>query len=330
MRHVKIAGTGSYVPEHIVTNDDLAGFLDTSDEWIASRTGIRERRISTGENTSDLAAAAAQRALEDAGVKAEELDLILCATISPDCFMPSVACMVQERIGASKAAAFDLVAACSGLVYGMATAAAFIESGMYRTILVIGAETLSKTVDWTDRATCVLFGDGAGAVVLTPSERRTGILASYLVSDGGKQDYLTLPALPLNNSFMVKKDEHQPEQSSILSMKGQDVFKFAVRSVVDQTKTLLTKAALTEEDIRYVVLHQANSRIIEQSAKSSGISQEKFFLNLDRYGNTSAASIGIALDELSRKGMLSDGDKLLLIGFGGGMTSGGILLEWSR
>ncbi len=331
MRHVRIAGTGSYVPEHIVTNDDLTALVDTSDEWIASRTGIKERRISTGENTSDLATAAARKALQSAGIKAEDLDLIICATISPDCFMPSVACIVQDKIGANKAAAFDLVAACSGLVYGMTTAAAFIESGMYQTILVIGAETLSKALDWTDRSTCVLFGDGAGAVVLTAVERKTGILASFLASDGGKQDYLGLPALPLKNPFTgnSEPDGLQIGGRYLISMKGQEVFKFAVRSVVEQINTLLAKASLTEGDIKYIILHQANSRIIEQAAKSSGIDPEKFFVNLDRYGNTSAASIGIALDEMSQKEMLSAGDKIILIGFGGGMTSGGILLEWS-
>lgn len=324
MRRAIIAGTGSYVPEYRMTNDDLAKIVETSDEWIASRTGIKERRISTGENTSDLAYEAALRALRIAGLDATEIDLIICATITPDSFMPSVACIVQERLGAMQAAAFDLTAACSGLIYGMACASSFIETGMYQNILVIGAETLSKTLDWTDRSTCVLFGDGAGAVVLSASDTREGISAVHLLSDGSKQDYLCLPALPLNNP-MIQNSENQPH---MITMKGQEVFKFAVRSITVHINTVLKKADVSEEDIKYIVTHQANCRIIEQAAKSCKIPIEKFYMNLDRYGNTSAASIGIALDEMAQRGLLQTGDKLILVGFGGGMTSGAILVEW--
>lgn len=324
MRYASIIGTGSYLPNNILTNDDMANLVETSDEWITSRTGIRQRRISTGENTSDLAYEAAKKALEKSGISAADLDMIICATISPDSFMPSVACIVQDRLGAVKAAAFDMTAACTGLVYGMAVATSFIESGMYTNVLVIGAETLSKTLDWTDRSTCVLFGDGAGAVILSASEKK-GVRSVHLVSDGGKQDYLCLPAIPLSNPY-VKSENN--EFRPTITMKGQEVFKFAVRSITDLIKTALKKADLTEEDIKYIVAHQANLRILEHASKSSGVPVEKFYVNLDLYGNTSAATIGIALDEMIQKDMLQPGDKVILVGFGGGMTSGAILLEF--
>jgi 3-oxoacyl-[acyl-carrier-protein] synthase-3 len=326
MRHATIISTGSYLPEYIVTNDDLAKVVETSDEWISSRTGIKERRISLGENTSDLAYEAALKALTNAKMDAKELDLIICATITPDSFMPSVACMVQERLGASKAAAFDLSAACTGMIYAMVTATAFIESGMYEKILIIGAETLSKTLDWTDRSTCVLFGDGAGAAILAATEKQYGIISTNLVSDGSKQDYLSLSALPLVNPFISKDGSSYP---ATMAMKGQEVFKFAVRSITDHIKTVLSKSSLSDNDIKYIVTHQANYRIIEHAARSCGLPLEKFFMNLDRYGNTSAATIGIALDEMVQKEMLQPGDRIILVGFGGGMTSGAILLEWS-
>ncbi len=325
MRHAAIIGLGSYLPENRMTNDDMAKLVETSDEWITSRTGIRERRISTGETTSELAYEAGKRAIADANLEPTELDLIICATISPDSFMPSVACIVQDKLGAVKAAAFDLAAACSGFVYGISVATAFIESGMYQSILVIGAETLSKALDWSDRSTCVLFGDGAGAAVLQASDQK-GILALNLLSDGSKQDYLCLPGLPLSNPFFSPPDANQP----VITMKGQEVFKFAVRSIAENIKSVLLKASIQKEDIRYIVAHQANCRILEQAAKTCGIESEKFYMNLDRYGNTSAATIGIALEEMKQKGMLSYGDKIILIGFGGGMTSGAVLIEWNK
>lgn len=326
MRYARIIGTGRCLPEQIITNHDLADIVETSDEWITSRTGIKQRRISTGENTSDLAYKAGLRALEKTEIGAEALDLIICATITPDSFMPSVACIVQDRLGAKKAAAFDLSAACTGLVYGMAVATSFIESGMFQTILVIGAETLSKAMDWTDRGTCVLFGDGAGAVVLQASEEKTGIRAMHMMSDGSKQDYLSLPAFPMVNPFVERKDQNLPPY---ISMKGQEVFKFAVRTISDLIQKVLAKAKMKEADIKYVVAHQANYRIIEQAAKFAGIALDKFYVNLDLYGNTSAATIGIALDEMNEKKLLEPGDKIILVGFGGGMTSGAILVEWN-
>jgi len=326
MRHATIIGTGSYLPDNILTNEDIAKLVETSDEWITSRTGIKERRISTGETTSDLAYEAAFRALQKSKLNASDLDLIICATISPDSFMPSVSCIVQERLGASNAAAFDLTAACTGLIYAMTTASAFIESGMYNNILVIGAETLSKALDWTDRSTCVLFGDGAGAMVITASEQKNGIMSSNLVSDGSKQEYLCLSAVPLSNPFVIIEGSNF---KPTITMKGQEVFKFAVRSITEHIKTVLKKADLTQNDIKYIITHQANYRIIEHAAKSSRIPLEKFFMNLDRYGNTSAATIGIALDEMVQKDLLQPGDRIILVGFGGGMTSGAILIEWS-
>lgn len=325
MRHAKIIGTGSYVPEKIMTNDDLAELVDTSDEWIMTRTGIGERRISTGENTSDLAYKAAARAIENADLKPNDIDLIICATITPDSFMPSVACIVQEKLGAGRAAAFDLTAACTGMIYAMVTADQFIMSGMYRNVLVIGAEILSKVLNWEDRSTCVLFGDGAGAVVLSSDGNGSGILASNLIADGSKQSLLTCNAIPLSNPFVQREDlTFLPR----IEMQGQEVFKFAVRTITDHIKSILDKSGMTPEVIRYIIPHQANKRIIEQASKFCSIPLEKFYINLNRYGNTSAASIAIALDELAGSGSLRTGDKLILVGFGGGMTGGAVLLEW--
>lgn len=325
MLHATIIGTGSYVPDNIMTNEDLAKLVETSDEWIVSRTGIKERRISTGENTSDIAYEAGYRALISAGLEANDIDLIICATITPDFFMPSVACMVQGRLGAGRAAAFDLNAACTGFVYALVTAEQFIESGMYRNILVIGADTNSKVLDWEDRSTCVLFGDGAGAVVLSASEQKRGIIAADLTSDGSKQSYLVCPAVPLSNPYIKRtKEEFRPS----IKMQGQEVFKFAVRSVMDNIQTVLKKAGLVAEDIKYIIPHQANRRIIEHVAKCCEIPVDKFFINLDRCGNTSSGSIGIAMYEMEQENLLSQGDKIILVGFGGGMTSAAVLLEW--
>lgn len=324
MRHAAIIGTGSYVPETRMTNDDLSKLVDTSDEWIYSRTGIKERRISSNENTSDLAFHAAESALNNAGLDPKELDLIIVATITPDSFMPSVACMVQAKLGAERAVAFDLTAACTGLIYGLVTAERFISSGMYKNALVIGAETLSKVLDWEDRSTCVLFGDGAGAVVLSATEDMKGILAAKLLSDGSKQHYLTCKALPVANPYVT------PDTSSIRSviqMEGQEVFKFAVRTITENIKGILTESGLNSEEVRFIIPHQANFRIIDQAAKYCNVAVDKFFMNLESYGNTSAASIGIALDELLQSGKVQAGDKLILVGFGGGLTSGAILVE---
>lgn len=330
MGNAIIIGTGSYLPDNKVTNDDMAELVETNDEWISSRTGIRERRISTGENTSDLAYEAAQKALINASLAPGDIDLIICATITPDSFMPSVSCIVQERLGARQAAAFDLTAACTGLIYAMAVATAFIENGMYRNVLVIGAETISKTLDWTDRSTCVLFGDGAGALVLSAAEQNNtpvrGIKSIILASDGSKGEHLLLPALSLSNPFVNRTDK---ESQPVITMNGQEVFKFAVRSITDLIKQILAKNEITHQDIKYIVTHQANLRIIEQAAKSLGIPLNKFFVNIDKFANTSAATIGIALDEMVQEDLLQPGDRIILVGFGGGMTSGAVLVEWS-
>lgn len=357
MSDVGIIGTGSYLPEHIMTNDDLSNLVDTSDEWIRSRTGIGERRISINMNTSDLAYEAGAIALQNAGLKPEDIDLIICATITPDYFMPSCACIVQHRLGAVNAAAFDLTAACTGMIYGMVTAKQFISSGMYNNILVIGSETLSKILDWEDRSTCVLFGDGAGAVVMSRVASGGKILAANLEADGSKYELLTCSAIPLASPYINTQDisnqsklemlgqpkgymESQSEiempgkpkgymeSQSKIKMLGQEVFKYAVRTIIDNINAVLRKANLKKEDIAYIVTHQANQRIIEQASKLIKIPIQRFFMNLERYGNTSAASIGIALDELVSSDKLSAGDKIILVGFGGGMTSGAVLLEW--
>jgi 3-oxoacyl-[acyl-carrier-protein] synthase-3 len=323
VENVRITGTGSYTPINIMSNDDLSKIVDTSDEWISSRTGIRERRISTGENTSDLAYQACVKALEDADEKAENIDLIICATMSPDNFMPSTAAIVQGRLGAINAVAFDLSAACTGFVFALTTATQYIKTGMYKKALVIGAETLSKLLDWQDRATCVLFGDGASAVVLSSSDKDS-FIATHLATDGTKGDMLKCIAAPVANTYVKQEIATQ----SFITMNGGDVFKFAVKTIVNHIKKVLEVSGYTMEDIKYIVPHQANIRIIEFAAKLLNVSNDKFYSNLHKYGNTSAATIGIALDELSKSSQLNSGDKLILVGFGGGMTSGAILLEW--
>ena len=317
----RIVGTGSYVPEQIVTNDDLAKIVETNDEWIRTRTGIRQRRIATSEGTSDLAAKAAERAIEQAGIKPEEIDLIILATSSQDYCFPSGACEVQGRVGAVNAVCYDLSAACTGFVFALNTAQAFIQSGVYRTALVVGSEVLSKLIDWKDRSTCVLFGDGAGAVVLRADE--TGILGFQMHSDGTKGNVLTCGARSNGNFLMNQKPE-----LSYMTMDGQEVFKFAVKRVPEVISQLLEKTGTPIEEIRYFVLHQANSRIIESVAKRLKVGMEKFPANMEYYGNTSGASIPLLLDEMNRAGKLNPGDKIILSGFGGGLTWGATLIQW--
>ena len=317
----RIVGTGSYVPEQIVTNDDLAKIVETNDEWIRTRTGIRQRRIATSEGTSDLAAKAAERAIEQAGIKPEEIDLIILATSSQDYCFPSGACEVQGRVGAVNAVCYDLSAACTGFVFALNTAQAFIQSGVYRMALVVGSEVLSKLIDWKDRGTCVLFGDGAGAVVLRADE--TGILGFQMHSDGTKGNVLTCGARSNGNFLMNQKPE-----LSYMTMDGQEVFKFAVKRVPEVISQLLEKTGTSIEEIRYFVLHQANYRIIESVAKRLKVGMEKFPANMEYYGNTSGASIPLLLDEMNRAGKLNPGDKIILSGFGGGLTWGATLIQW--
>lgn len=323
MTKATILGTGSYCPKNIVTNFDLEKIIDTNDEWIQSRTGIVQRNISNGENTSDLAYEAALKALEKSKISAEELDLIILATITPDQYMPSTACLLQKRLNAKNATAFDLSAACSGLVFGIDVASQFIQTGRYKHVLVIGAEVMSKAVNWEDRNTCVLFGDGAGAVVLGPSTNGRGIKSVYTGSDGDIENYLALPARPVNN-LLVENNEPQGH----LTMDGQEIFKFAVRIMRKGIQKVVKDAGKQLEDVAYIVPHQANDRIIGLVANKMKISPDKFYMNLKNIGNTSSASIGLALDELMDSGKLEHGQDIVLMGFGGGLTWGAIYIEY--
>ena len=317
----RIIGTGSYVPEQIVTNGDLAKIVETSDEWIRSRTGIGARRIATADSTSHMAACAAQEALKQSGVKPEEIDLILLGTSSPDYCFPNGACEVQGMIGAVNAACYDISAACTGFVFALNTAHAFISSGLSKTALVIGSDVLSKLTDWTDRNTCVLFGDGAGAVVVKADS--TGILGMNMHSDGTKGGVLTCGSRTNGNFLMGKKPE-----LGYMTMDGQAVFKFAVKKVPEIIRELLEENNTSLEEVRYFVLHQANYRIIESVAKRLKVDTDSFPVNMEHYGNTSGASVPLLLDEINRKGMLEAGDKIVFSGFGAGLTWGATLLEW--
>lgn len=317
----KIIGTGSYVPAQIVTNDDLSKIVETNDQWIRSRTGIGERRIATDDSTSDMAAKAAARAIEQAGIDPEEIDLIILATSSPDYCFPNGACEVQAKVGAVNAACFDISSACTGFVFALSTAHAYISSGLYKTALVIGADLLSKLVDWTDRSTCVLFGDGAGAAVVTAAEN--GIIGLNMHSNGAKGGVLTCGSRSTGNFLLGKKPE-----LGYMTMEGQEVFKFAVKQVPECIKEVLEETGNTAEDIDQFIIHQANYRIIESIAKRLKVDLEKFPVNMEHYGNTSGASVPILLDELNRAGKLRNGDKLVLAGFGAGLTWGAVLLEW--
>ncbi|RXT15076.1 beta-ketoacyl-ACP synthase III [Ammoniphilus sp. CFH 90114] len=327
LNSVGILGTGAYVPEKVLTNQDLEKMVDTTDEWIVTRTGIRERRISgADEASSDLAFHASQRALEKAGIAPEDLDLIVIATVTPDMTFPSTANILQDKLGAKKAAAFDLAAACSGFLYGIATASQFIQNGLYRYALVIGVECLSKIVDWKDRNTCVLFGDGAGAAVLGPVEEGYGFLSFDLGSDGKGGELLKLPA---GGSRLPATVDTIASGLHYISMSGGDVFKFAVRAMGNSAEAALEKAGMTKKDIDFMVPHQANIRIIDAAVKRLGLPKEKVIVNIDRYGNMSAASIPVALDEAVNKGSIRYGDNLVLVGFGGGLTWGATVLKWS-
>lgn len=318
----QIIGTGSCLPDKIVTNDFLSTIVETSDEWISSRTGIRQRHISIDETTVSLSAKAARRALESAGVKPEELDLIIVATCTPDTLVPNTACLVQSELGAVYATAFDISAACSGFVFALNLVDVYMQTGMYRTALVIGAETLSRIVDWKDRTTCVLFADGAGAAVVRGAE--TGVIASTLGSDGRKGGVIYVKNRENYNPFV-------PEQKPMdfLYMDGAEVFKFAVKKIPEVIRETLEKADLTVDDISLFLLHQANARINQSIAKKLKISIDKVPMNVDRCGNTSAASVPILLDEVNRKGLLKSGDKIVLAGFGSGLTWGVLILTWA-
>lgn len=317
----RIIGTGSCLPAAKVTNDYLATIMDTSDEWISTRTGIRERRLAVEETTASMSIDAARKAMDDAGVTAEEIDLIIVGTITGDYVTPSTACEVQAGIGAVNAVAFDINAACSGFMFALNTVYTYMQSGMASTALVIGAETLSKIMDWNDRSTCVLFGDGAGAAIVRRDD--TGILSISQGSDGAKGIVLAGENRRNNNPLVQNSTE-----LGYVSMDGQEVYKFAVKVVPEDIKSAVKEAGLTLEDIKYFVLHQANIRIIQSVAKRLKIDIDRFPISLDHYGNISAGSIPILLDEINQKGMLEKGDKIVMCGFGGGLTWGTTVVEW--
>ncbi len=315
---IKILGTGAYLPENTVTNNDLTKLVDTSDEWIIQRVGVKERRISTGETAADFAVNAAKEALKSANMDAKDIDLIIAATISSETRCPTVAGIVQKEIGA-ECPAFDINSACSGFLFALDTAVSYIARGTVKNILVIGAERLSKIVDWTDRGTCVIFGDGAGAFVIAPGD---GYLSSLLYTSGGNE-VIEIPSFSGSSPFYKGEVKHP-----YIFMDGQETFKFAVNKIVEDIKCVAQKASLTLEDVDYVVTHQANIRIIDFAAKRLKMPKEKFVVNIDKYGNTSSASVAIAFDELVRSGKLKKGDKIVMSAFGGGLSSAACVIEW--
>lgn len=344
---VKICGTGSALPALRVTNDDLSKKMDTSDEWIKSRTGIRARRLAVEETTTGMSVEAAKQALAEAGMEAGELDLIIAATLSPDHVLPTLSCEVQAALGADQAVAFDLHAACSGFLFSMNTAAVYLNSGVYKNALIIGAETLSKMMDWTDRSTCVLFGDGAGAALLRamPDADGAGLKSFVQHSDGARGGVLACGGRPVNHPFFAKKDGRsgeadiragnlpascggQKEDGCHVTMDGQAVYKFAVSTVPQVIAEAVKKAGLSVSDIDCFVLHQANSRIIESVAKRLRQPVEKFPMNLQECGNISAASVPILLDRLNRDGKLRKDDQIVLAGFGAGLTWAAAVIQW--
>ncbi len=321
-----ITGTGSALPAKILTNADLEKMVDTSDEWITSRTGIKERRIAVaGEYTSTFAAEAGRRALMMAGVTPDELDLIIVGTVTPDFPFPSTACVIQNELGACKAVAFDVSAACSGFIYGLSITDSFIQSGRIKKALVIGAEVLSRVVDWSDRNTCILFGDGAGAAVVQASAEVTGVLSTHIFSNGSCWDLLYQPG---SGSRNPATDRSLDPGLFFINMQGNEVFKHAVRAMEEAALAALEANNMDAADLSLFIPHQANMRIVSATAKRLGLPAEKVFINLHNYGNTSAASIPIALDEANRQGKLGRGDSILLDAFGGGFTYGSALLRW--
>lgn len=323
MLECKIKGTGCCVPQSVVKNHDLTKIVDTSDEWIISRTGIKERRISKGEDTSYLASMAAMNALNSANLSPLDIDIIIVATTTQDNLIPSCGCMVQKNIGAKNAFAFDVFAACTGFIYALNIADKFIKSGAAKNVLVIGAEVLSRVIDWSDRSTCILMGDGAGACVLSRSTER-GIISIYNGSDGTMGDALIIPGIKMPNPFY----KYEKIEKSYLRMDGKKIFKFAVGVIEKLVIKIIKENNMDIEQIDYIVPHQANYRIIEFAAKKLNIPLSKFYMNLDKYGNTSAASIPIALDEMAKKGILKKDNKIIIVGFGGGLTYGAALINW--
>ena len=322
----KIISTGSYLPERILTNFDLEKIVDTSDEWITERTGIKERRIaSENQAASDLAYEASRLALERASLKAEDIDLLIAATVTGDMPFPSTACILQHRLGAKNAAAFDINAACSGFLYGLYVADSFIRSGMHKRVLIIGVEVLSKITDWEDRTTCVLFGDGAGAAIVEPTEEERGIISMHINSNGSMWDLLHIPGG--GSRYPVSKDSLD-KRLHYIKMKGNETFKIAVRTLEDLVLRILKDNKLDPSQLSLLIPHQANLRIIQATADRLGLPMDKVLINLDKYGNTSAASIPIALDEAVMTGRIKNGDYILLEAFGGGLTWASALIKW--
>ncbi len=328
MKKIKtgILGVGKYLPENILTNADLERMVDTTDEWITTRTGIKQRRIAAdNEATSDMAAKAAKSALSAAGLEAKDIDLIIVATITPDMFFPSTACILQDKLGARNVPAFDIAVACSGFIYGLTIADQFIRSGVYKKALVVAAEKLSAVTDWEDRSTCVLFGDGAGAAVLGPVEKG-GILAASLGSDGSKGDLLQLPA---GGSRMPASFKTVENKLHTIKMEGNVLFKYAVKIMADAALSVTEPLGLKGDDIDIIIPHQANIRILNALAKRMGVDpSKKVYLNIEKYGNMSAASSAVALTEAVEEGRIKKGDIILMDAFGGGLTWGALLIEW--
>ncbi len=326
MPNTRIAGVGKYIPEKVYDNAYMESIVDTNDEWITRRTGIKERHVSADdEYTTDMATIAAQRAIEDAGMSAEDIDLIILATVTPDYFTPSCACIVQKNIGAVNAAAFDYNTACTSFVTGIVIADQFIKTGFYKNVLVICADCLTKATDYKDRATCVLFGDAAGAAVLTADESHPGVLAADIGADGTGCKSIT--------SLAFRNDDEELEQriskrKETIWMAGQSVMKFAVKAMADASNKVLEQAGLTYDDIKLVIPHQANYRIVDSAIKRMGVERDKVFLHLEKFGNTSASCIPVALAEVVEEGLVKRGDKIILVGFGGGLTWGAVLIEF--
>ena len=320
-----IISVGTYIPKKIVTNNDIESLVDTSDEWIISRTGIKERRVSDDLSCSQMAVMASQKALDKAGISVEEIELIIVTSLSFDKLCPSTASLVQDGLKAINAAAFDISSACAGFSYGLATAFSFVESGAFNNVLLVGAENISKFINWKDRNTCILFGDGAGAVIVSKTEKPYGHICSYLACDGRKNNLIEIPA---GGSAKPASVETVQNNEHFLRMKGQEVFKFAVKAIPDAINNVIYKGGVELKDIDLFIPHQANIRIIESATKKLGLPKEKFFTNLERYGNTSTASVPLALNEAHEKGIIKNGSLIVLIGFGGGLSWGANLVRW--
>lgn len=321
----RITGTGSYAPHRILSNHDLEKMVDTSDEWISTRTGIKERRIADGESTTDIAAKACKKALKSASITSDEIDLIIAATVTSDMLFPSTACFLQSHLGIKKnIPAFDISAACSGFLYALDAADKYIKTSAAKNVLVVGVDVFSKIIDWKDRNTCILFGDGAGAVVLSAEKGNRGILSSHIFSNGHYWNMLYTPSNICSSPFR----KHPHSEEPYLKMEGNKIFKLAVQAMGEACQEALDHNNITADELAFLIPHQANARIINATAERMGLPQEKVFINVDRYGNTSAGSIPIALDELAQSGRLNKGDLLLMVAFGGGLTWGATLAKW--